>query len=177
MSQVEISFATLQPINGKCLICNKDTKPKLYKNCFFDLCENCKRVKSCFTCLYSRPSYMRYKGKCDINWEILKIRLILDDDNKEEKEKNLNKLLKVYSFEHIDRSKITVDDLENMMKQKLEKLILQLPDCRVYKNKKIGNTIQDFLDYMPCKRHKWADATKDEFDDYHADDWEDDYLD
>lgn len=59
---------------GKCWNCNNNTALKVsfrkYEdgeviNTYFDLCEACKLEKNCFTCLYSKAWYLRYKGRCD----------------------------------------------------------------------------------------------------------------
>ena len=60
--------------DGICLICGKHTllrtvfhdveADKEYRF-YFDLCESCKVVPNCFTCLYSKMWYLRYKGRCD----------------------------------------------------------------------------------------------------------------
>jgi hypothetical protein len=60
--------------SGKCLICDGKTEIKTVWSYeylgtkiidYFDLCEKCKLVPNCFTCLYSKSWYFRYKGKCD----------------------------------------------------------------------------------------------------------------
>ena len=42
------------------------------------------------------------------------------------------------------------------------------PDCKVYKQKKIGNTPKEFWDHLPCQRHHRGEATKEEFDEFNS---------
>ena len=58
---------------GICLHCGKRTKDRGIWRIddrkvinYFDLCEDCKLLKNCFTCRYNLVWYVRYKGNCDL---------------------------------------------------------------------------------------------------------------
>lgn len=72
---VTIAIETLEPVaNGSCILCGNPTEIKSrwmdgitgerWAD-YFDLCESCKFVPSCFICRYSKSWYFRYRGKCD----------------------------------------------------------------------------------------------------------------
>jgi hypothetical protein len=118
---------------------------------------------------------MRYKANCDINWELLQLSIFLDREENEIDEKakeSFEKYLKDYEIYDIIKEKkgeMTFDDLFNLIKDK-KKLSFEteLSDCHLYKSKQIGDTFGDFWNFV-CKRHQWADATKEDWDDFHGD--------
>jgi hypothetical protein len=168
-----------QKEEGKCIICGKETILKytrVYENrekdrIHFDLCENCKSIKNCFTCRYSKCWYLRYKGNCDINFQYLILYSIFEDKDKEA----LEKVIKKYDLEDIDRT-MKVDDFFTLIKNKQrEQIERELSDCNIYKTKKIGILIKDFWEHAICKRYQKGDVTVEEWNDYYADyDWDDD---
>lgn len=183
INQREVIFDNFRANKGKCIICGRDTELKLRiiynetgekESFYFDLCENCKLVKNCFTCRYSKCWYLRYKANCDINFENLILHSIFEDGNKEAFEK----VLKKYDLEDIDRSMEMTPFLEILKVKQKEKIEKRLSDCNIYKTKRFGNSIKDYWNHPICKRYQKGDATKEEWSDYHGDyNWEDElYL-
>jgi hypothetical protein len=75
----QVSFASLET-DGTCLLCGQPTEIKTNWiktdtgekwSTYFDLCEKCKSLESCFTCSYSRVWSLRYKAKCDVSFRLL----------------------------------------------------------------------------------------------------------
>jgi len=248
----KVSFESVkQDKSGKCLICGKDSKIKdSFFNretkeriiCYWDICEECKKVKNCFTCTYSRCWYLRYKGICDVNFDYFLVATFFLEDEKKEisdedkkafqtlltkygievKDKNIkitdfletidkddeineddkaffhalfnkydtllyavrkkdrdsfDNVLKKYDLKDIDLNTSIFDFLDIIKKKMSSNVENSLSDCRMYKTKKIGETIGDFWDHHICKRYKRGDASKEEYDDYNCDfDWDDQYY-
>jgi len=165
---------------GMCFNCNnntavktsfRDTETGEITNIYFDLCEDCKLIKNCFTCLHSKAWYLRYKGKCDINFELLIYSVWLDEEEYEieEVKKTFREIVAKYSLESEISPKMSVADFFQLIRKKLQaEMNEKIPDCSMYKMKQLGNTFKDFWNHPPCKRHQRGDATKEEFDEYNC---------
>jgi len=161
--------------NNICLICANTTEKR--GNAFFDLCETCKLEKNCFNCRFSKCWYLRNKGRCDLNFNVFIPLSIILDKSKDQSNESLEKLkeemikyLKQFEvdFENVKHKNIgeICEILETIFMNDLKN---KLSDCHLYKTKKIGNTIADFWNHKTCKRFNRGNATKEEWDDYHAD--------
>lgn len=170
----KITFNNLKPQNkGECLICGNKTQNRYYKDSFFDLCEDCKKIKNCFTCRYSKCWYLRNKGKCDRNFEVsIPLLVLLEDDNEDidKKKKELIKFLKEneIDYENVKEKPLefTINILEKRFNDKLEN---KLPDCRLYPKKRIGERIKDFWNAKVCKRFGGGEISSKEFNEFHSD--------
>jgi hypothetical protein len=102
-----------------------------------------------------------------------KYNLLLNAVKKKDK-KSFNKVLKRYNLEDIDLN-TSVFEFLDIIKEKNRSIIEDsLPDCRLYKTKKIGVVIGDYWNHIICKRYRKGDASKEEYDDYNGDfDWSD----
>jgi hypothetical protein len=176
---MDIALSLESRSDGVCFICGMQTKVKTIwinretrerRSEYFDLCESCKRVENCFTCLYSKTSYIRYKGRCDVSWALLHLRVALESDDKDY---TIEKYSKLFELVNIDKN-IPIQQFANIIQNKIEDQIKNGPDCFIYKTKKIGNTIGAFWNHKICKRFRFGNPTKEEYDDYHADDGDDD---
>jgi len=199
--KLDLNIKNLEQEGNACIICGKETEKKTswinhntgerWTN-YFDLCESCTLIENCFTCRYSKAWYFRYKGKCDLNWELLKIDRILDskegDDEKTNKKRRGELMRTFLGYYSIDFDGILKDLGNNpqvdefitkvraLLVPKIESLQDEtITDCRPYKSKKFGATIGHFWNQAPCKRYRMGDATKSEFDEYQADSY--DYFD
>lgn len=175
--------------DGKCIICHNDTQIKTsYRNretreitrVYFDLCEACKLQKNCFTCLYSKMWYLRYKGKCDVNFQLLLYATWLDDEIQEVEDikKTIKEIIDRYSLEPQITPQMLLSEFLQLVREKLEEEVENnTSDCNIYKTKEIGKTVTDFWNHPPCKRHNRGDATAEEYWDYNSDYNNDDYSD
>jgi len=184
--EAKIGIDVFQDRNGICAICGKTTEVKSSwingntgekTSIFFDLCESCKIIRNCFTCEFSKPHFMRYKGLCDVNWREFSLYRITNqiDEAKEEndvKEVNMSKkifrqLLKHYRITDLS---ISVDDARKIIHDKTcEEIAKKRHDCNKHKHRQIGITIAEYWNDQGCADYVRGEATKKEFNEANCD--------